>query len=79
MGRVAPDASVLVSPTAFVCSTEDEMSSPIAGATKSGIDRTHTFELAFETPTKEVYECTGGCGVATCRAREVFQKSPEQA
>lgn len=79
MGRVGsyPTASLLVPTAPFVRSTGDEMSSPIAGATKSGIERTHTFELAFETPTKEVYECNGGCGVATCRARDVFQKSAD--
>jgi hypothetical protein len=50
------------------------MSSLVAGATKNGIDLKHTFELAFETSTKEVYECTGGCGDATCHAQEVFWK-----
>jgi hypothetical protein len=50
------------------------MSELAAGPTKRGIDRKHEFKFAYETATKEVYECTGGCGDATCRARETFPK-----
>jgi hypothetical protein len=51
------------------------MSELAAGPTKQGIDLQHHFEFAYETSTKEVYECTGGCGDATCVARETFWKA----
>jgi hypothetical protein len=40
----------------------------------SRIDFDHHFEFAFETSEKEIYTCNGGCGVASCRAKEVFWK-----
>jgi hypothetical protein len=58
----------------FVSSTGDEMSELAAGPTKRGTDLQHHFEFAYETPTKEVYECTGGCGDATCHASRTFPK-----